>query len=62
VISPNRRKEKIMAEDGLATLKDVRDYFGITGKEMIAEWRKLTDADKRDLRSGLAGDSPTLTY
>ena len=49
-----------MTEDGLATLKEVRDYFGITGKEMIAEWRKLTDADKRELRAGL-GDG-TLTY
>ena len=47
-------------ETGLATLKEVRDYFGISGKEMIVEWRKLTDEDKRNLRTGL-GDG-TLSY
>lgn len=44
----------------LATLKEVRDFFGMDGKTMVAEWRKLTDADKADLRRGV-GDG-TLTY
>jgi hypothetical protein len=43
-----------------ASLKEVRDYFGIDGKQMIAEWRKLSDRDKVELREGI-GDG-TLTY
>lgn len=50
-----------MAEDTvLATLKEVRDYFGINGKDMIAQWRNLTDDDKRQLREGLGNG--TFTY
>lgn len=43
-----------------ASLKEVRDYFGIDGKQMIVEWRSLTDKDKADLRGGLGNG--TLTY
>lgn len=44
----------------LASLKDVRDFFGLDGKEMVAQWRKMSDADKHDLRAGLGNES--LTY
>lgn len=44
----------------LATLKQVRDFFGLDGKEMVAEWRKLTDTDKTDLRTGIGNG--TLSY
>lgn len=49
-----------MSEQNIATLKDVRDYFGLDGKQMVAEWRKLSEKDKADLRQGI-GDG-TLTY
>jgi hypothetical protein len=49
-----------MPEDTtLATLKEVRDYFGISGKDMIAQWRHLTDEDKRQLREGLGNGTQT---
>jgi hypothetical protein len=52
--------ENTTATATLASLKDVRDHFGLDGKEMVAQWRKLSDADKRDLRAGV-GDG-TLNY
>ena len=47
-------------ETNIASLKEVRDFFGIDGKQMIVEWRGLTDLDKAQLRQGI-GDG-TLTY
>jgi len=44
----------------LASLKEVRDYFRLDGKEMVALWRKLPDTDKRDLRAGVGNGS--LSY
>lgn len=44
----------------LASLAEVRDYFGLSAKQMMSDWRKLTEDDKRQLRAGL-GDG-TLTY
>lgn len=49
-----------MSDTQQASLKEVRDYFGLDGKQMVAEWRKLSEQDKADLRGGL-GDG-TLTY
>lgn len=42
------------------SMKDVRDYFGMSGQDMIKEWKALTDEDKVQIKQGI-GDG-TLTY
>lgn len=51
-----------MSDETLATLKDVREYFGMTVGQFRDEWTKqgLTDADKIAIRTGLKNG--TLTY
>lgn len=49
-----------MSDTQPASLKQVRDFFGIEGKDMVAEWRTLSEKDKEQLRAGI-GDG-TLTY
>lgn len=44
-----------MAQD--ATLKDIRDYFGLTVSEMTQAWKAMTDKDKTDLKSGIGNGS-----
>jgi hypothetical protein len=44
----------------LASLAEVRNFFGMDGKEMVSSWRKLTDQGKTDLRTGIGNG--TLTY
>lgn len=47
------------------TLKDVRDYFRLEGEPLTKfgeEWKQLSAQDKEDLKSGLGGDDPSLTY
>jgi hypothetical protein len=46
--------------ENLASLKEVREYFGLDGKQMVNQWRKLDETSRRDLRAGLADGS--LTY
>jgi hypothetical protein len=45
-----------------ATLKDVREFFGMTVGQFRDEWTKqgLTDVDKAQIRQGLANG--TMTY
>ncbi len=45
-----------------ATLKDVREFFGMTVGQFRDEWTKqgLTDKDKAEIRQGI-GDG-TMTY
>lgn len=43
-----------------ASLKEIRDYFGLDGKQMVAEWRKLSETDKTQLKTGIG--SGTLNY
>jgi hypothetical protein len=45
---------------GLATLKEISDFFGFSGAQFRAELSKLTDADKMQLKTGI-GDG-TLNY
>ena len=35
----------------------VRDYFGMNSTEFVAEWRKLSNKDKADLKSGIGNGS-----
>lgn len=43
------------------TINDVRKYFEFkTAANFAAEWRKLTDQDKADIKAGL--ENGTLTY
>lgn len=42
------------------TLKQVGDFFGMTSKEMMKEWKALSDTDKEQIKQGI-GDG-TLTY
>lgn len=44
----------------LASLADVRDYFGLNGKEMVSQWRKLPETDRVALRTGVGNG--TYTY
>lgn len=43
-----------------ATLVEIRNYFGLTAKELMAQWKLLTDQDKEDLKVGIGSGS--LTY
>lgn len=43
-----------------ATMKDVREFFGMSLPEMKAEWVPLTDAEKAQILGGLSDG--TLTY
>lgn len=51
-----------MSDETLATLKVVREFFGMNVGQFRDEWTKqgLTDDDKRQIRQGL-GDG-TMTY
>lgn len=42
------------------TIKDITAFFGMTPREMVKEWKELSDTDKADIRSGLQNGS--LTY
>lgn len=41
------------------TLKDVRDYFGMTSTDFAKEWRQLTDADKEQIKAGIWNGTET---
>lgn len=43
-----------------ATLKQVREFFGLSVSEMTQAWKELSDKDKSDLKKGI-GDG-TLNY
>ena len=45
-----------------ATLKDVREFFGMTVGQFRDEWTKqgLTEQDKREIREGIGNG--TMTY
>lgn len=45
-----------------ATLKEIKDFFGMTLPEMKKEWTggKLTDKDKKELAEGIGNG--TFTY
>ena len=47
---------------GTATVKDVKEFFGMTLTEMKTEWVKgnLTDQDKKEILTGIGNE--TLTY
>lgn len=53
---------KKMSDETLASLKTVREFFGMSVGQFRDEWTKqgLTDDDKRAIRQGL-GDG-TMTY
>lgn len=43
------------------TMLDVKNYFQYTSaSSFAADWKKLSDSDKTDLKSGIANG--TLTY
>jgi hypothetical protein len=44
----------------LATLVQIRNFFGMTSKEMTAEFPALTSQDKMSLKVGIGNGS--LTY
>lgn len=48
--------------EGMASLMETRNYFGMTTRQFKAEWTEggLTDADKEQIRKGIADG--TLTY
>lgn len=43
-----------------ATIKQIKDYFGLESAEMSKAWRELSDKDKADLKNGIGNG--TLTY
>lgn len=50
------RKGRVMAE----SLKAVMAFFGMTAKEMVKEWKALTQEDRDQIRNGIEDGS--LTY
>lgn len=50
-----------MSDETLATLKDVREFFGMTVGQFRDEWTKqgLTDDDKHAIRAGIGNGSMT---
>jgi hypothetical protein len=50
----------------VASMKTVKDYFGMlpgqTLKDFTAEWGQLSDDDKAQIKAGLSGETPSLTY
>ena len=44
----------------LASLNDIRTYFGMNGAEFRKEWSALSVKDKADLKRGIGNG--TLTY
>jgi hypothetical protein len=44
----------------LATIPEVRDWFGLSSKEMAAEWKLLSTQDRLELKTGIGNG--TLTY
>jgi hypothetical protein len=55
-------REREVMENEMATLKVVREYFGMSVTEFRKEWTAegLTESDKVEIRTGLANG--TLTY
>lgn len=56
-------RDRVMSDEtGLASLKIVREFFGMNVGTFRDEWTKqgLTDDDKREIRKGLADG--TMTY
>lgn len=49
-----------MVSSEKAGLKAVMEFFGMTAKEMMKEWKAMSDKDKVEIQSGLANG--TLTY
>lgn len=47
-------------ENGIATLKEVRDYLEAPSKGFATEWKALTDEDRAQIRAGIGNG--TLTY
>ena len=43
-----------------ASIKDVRDFFGMNASDMIAEWKLLSDQDKIQIKEGIGNG--TFTY
>jgi hypothetical protein len=43
-----------------ASVKDVKDYFGMSSKEMMTEWKALDDKSKAEIKAGIGNG--TLTY
>lgn len=44
------------------SLSALRNYLEMPAAEFRAEWAKLTDQDKKDLKAGFETDPNTLTY
>ncbi len=42
------------------SLKKVMVFFGMSAKEMMTEWKPLSDSEKAQVRTGIEGGS--LTY
>jgi pyruvate kinase len=43
-----------------ASIKDIKDYFGLTMPQMKNEYTPMSDKDKDDLKTGIGNG--TLTY
>ena len=42
------------------SLKAIMAFFGMTAKDMVKEWKMLSDKDKQQIREGIENGS--LTY
>jgi len=44
-------------QDKQATIKDIKDYFGMTMPEMKNQYTPMSDKDKNDLKTGIGNGS-----
>jgi len=49
-----------MADDKKATIKEIKDFFGMTMPEMKNQWTPMPDKVKDEIRTGIGNGS--LTY
>lgn len=42
------------------SLKAIMAFFGMTASEMVKEWKRLSEADKEQIKSGI--QDGTLSY
>lgn len=49
--------ETIKDDPTLATLKETKDFFEMSAKEFLPEWKELSDAAKLQIRKGLKDGS-----
>jgi hypothetical protein len=54
----NQNKRRIQMSDR-NILAEIKDFFGMSASEFMAEWKELSPEDKADLKTGFENGSMT---